>query len=233
MRLKILSGIIVLFSLPLFISNAYSFDVESFNMTLTDVQKTEYVDYDILKLVFSLYNGDSQQTIFSGHSMLYLNDTNGDYWEYSNYLDLDGYSSSDCPYLEMSISSGTSSELQLCFLTSNEPNIGYSLILNDSRYFKDSQTKVFVLEYVPNWFKSTADAWCTDMITENDFLNSTEFYIVQGSISVLRTQSGIDTGTQIPAWVKDNTCLWSDNQISDYEFLDGIYWLIDNGKVQI
>jgi len=40
-------------------------------------------------------------------------------------------------------------------------------------------------------------------------------------------------GATIPAWVKTNACDWSNDLISDYEFLDGIYWLIDNGKIQL
>jgi len=52
-------------------------------------------------------------------------------------------------------------------------------------------------------------------------------------MNVQRGQSGTDTGATIPAWVKSNACLWSENQISDYEFLNGIYWLIDNGKIQL
>ena len=213
--------------------SAYSFNPDSFNMTLIDAQKIPYVNYNIITLTFTLFNNGNQDAVLTGHSMMYLNDTIGDYWEYSNYLDLDNYSSSDCPYLETFVSSYSSNEIKLCYLTSNEPDLGYSLILNDNRYFKDSNTKEFVLESVPNWFKSTAGFWCSDVITDSDFVSSVQFYIQDGIINVLRGQNGTDTGATIPAWVKSNACLWSDNQLSDYEFLDGIYWLIDNGKVQI
>ena len=232
MKLQFISSIVFLIfimSLP----SAYSFNPDSFNMTLTDAQKIQYVDYNIITLTFTLFNNDNQDAVFTGHSMIYLNDTIGDYWEYSNYLDLDNYSSSDCPYLETFVSSYSSNEIKLCYLTSNEPDLGYSLVLNDNRYFKDSNTKEFVLESVPDWFKSTAGFWCSDAITDLDFVNSTQFYIQDGAINVLRGQSGIDTGATIPAWVKSNACLWSDTLISDYEFLDAIYWLIDNGKIQL
>jgi len=234
MKIKIfpilsLTVLLLLTSIP----QAFSFDVNSFNMTLSDVQKTEYTNYDVLELIFSLFNGDGQQVIFSGHSMLYLNDTNADYWEYSSYLDLEGHSSVDCPFLDVYINSGSSKEVSICYIVPNDNNVGYSLILNDNRYFKDSNYKEFVLESVPDWFKTTANAWCTDVISDNDFVNSTQFYIEQETIKVLRAYSGPDVGAQIPVWVKNNACLWSDNQISDYEFLDGIYWLVDNGKIQI
>ena len=85
MSTKILAiATVFILTVFLFISPAYSFDVNSFNMTLSDVQKTNYINYDVLELIFSLFNGNSQQVIFSGHSMLYLNDTNADYWEYSS-----------------------------------------------------------------------------------------------------------------------------------------------------
>ena len=232
MKLQFISSVVFLIfimSLP----SAYSFNPDSFNMTLIDAQKIPYVNYNIITLTFTLFNNGNQDAVLTGHSMMYLNDTIGDYWEYSNYLDLDNYSSSDCPYLETFVSSYSSNEIKLCYLTSNEPDLGYSLILNDNRYFKDSNTKEFVLESVPNWFKSTAGFWCSDVITDSDFVSSVQFYIQDGIINVLRGQSEIDAGATIPAWVKSNACLWSDNQLSDYEFLDGIYWLIDNGKVQI
>jgi len=230
---KTLSIFSILILSSFILPQAYSFEVDSFNMTLTDAQKTQFTDYDLIEILFSLFNGGTEQVVFSGHSMLYLNDTNYDYWEHSSYLDLEGYSSSVCPELDTYVNPGNSIDVKLCYITTDDPTVGYSLILNDNRYFKDSNTKEFVLESVPNWFKSTAGFWCSDAITDSDFVNSTQFYIQDGAISVLRGQSGTDTGTTIPAWVKSNACLWSDSQLSDYEFLDGIYWLIDNGKIQL
>ena len=221
--------ILSVFILP----QAYSFEVDSFNMTLVDAQKTQHTTYDLIEILFSLFNGGTQLVVFSGHSMLYLNDTNYDYWEHSSYLDLEGYSSSVCPELDTFVTPGSSVDVKLCYIVTDDPTVGYSLILNDNRYFKDSNIKEFVLESVPDWFKSTAGFWCSDAITDSDFVSSVQFYIQDGIINVLRGQSEIDAGATIPAWVKSNACLWSDNQLSDYEFLDGIYWLIDNGKVQI
>ena len=230
---KILSILSILILSGFILPQAYSFEVDSFNMTLIDVQKTQHTNYDLVEILFSLFNGGTELAVFSGHSMLYLNDTNFDYWEHSSYLDLEGYSSTDCPELDTYVSPGNSIDVKLCYIIIDDPTVGYSLILNDNRYFKDSNTKEFVLESVPNWFKSTAGFWCSDVIADSDFVNSTQFYIQDGIINVLRGQSGMDTGATIPAWVKSNACLWADNQLSDYEFLDGIYWLIDNGKIQL
>ena len=70
---------------------AYAFDVQSTDINLQDVQVIEYQEYDILKAIFSFFNGGTQPAQLSGHSMLYLNDTNADTWEYSSYLDLSGF----------------------------------------------------------------------------------------------------------------------------------------------
>jgi len=230
---KTLSILSILILSGFILPQVYSFEVDSFNMTLTDVQKTQHTNYDLVQILFSLFNGGTEQVVFSGHSMLYLNDTNYDNWEHSSYMDLEGYSSSDCPELDTYVTPGNSIDVKLCYIITDDPTVGYSLILNDNRYFKDSNIKVFVLESVPDWFKSTAGFWCSDAITDSDFVNSTQFYIQDGAINVLRVQSGTDAGATIPAWVKSNACLWDAGQISEYEFLDGIYWLIDNGKIQI
>ena len=111
--------------------------------------------------------------------------------------------------------------------------IGYSVIINNNPSLMDMDINEFTLESIPDFFKTTAGAWCTDAITESEFINSTQSYIQTGTIKVLRGQSATDLGAQTPAWVKTNACDWSNDVISDYEFLDGIYWLIDNGKVQL
>jgi len=78
-----------------------------------------------------------------------------------------------------------------------------------------------------------AGAWCDDITTDTEYVNAIEFQINAGTILLLATVSGPDTSQPIPTWIKDNACLWSDNLISDYEYLDGIYWLIENGIVQL
>lgn len=212
---------------------AYAFDVQSTDINLQDVQVIEYQEYDILEAIFSLFNGGTQPAQLIGHSMLYLNDTNADTWEYSSYLDLSESTETDCPILNATINSGQSANINLCFLIPKDNSTGYSIVANNDKYFMDMDAKEFVLESIPDWFKSTAGDWCSDIITESDFTNSTQSYIQDDTINVLRGQNGTDTGAQTPAWVKNNACQWSNSQISDYEFLDGIYWLIDNGKIQL
>lgn len=212
---------------------AFAFDVNLVDVSIQDAFVTEYTDYDIITAIFSIFNGDTQTANLSGHNMIYLNDTNADWWEYSNYSDYDGISESDCPHLDVSITSGNSTDVKLCFLVQHDATIGYSVIVNNDENLMDMDIKEFTLEHVPDWFKTTAGGWCTDAITESEFANSIQSYIQVDTIKVLRGQSVEDVGTQTPAWVKAAACDWSNNAISDYEFLDGIYWLIDNGKIQL
>jgi len=230
---KLVITAICLVAISFVAPQAFAFEVGLIDVTLQDASVAEYPNYDIITLIFSIFNGDTQPAEFTGHNLLYLNDTNGDWWEYSNHLDYQGISETDCPQLGAIIPSGNSTDIKLCYLVLNDPQIGYSLILNDNQYFKDNQTKELVLESVPDWFTTTANAWCTDAISDSEYINSAQFNIQEGIIDVLRGQSGTDVGTPIPAWVKTNACDWSNNQISDYEYLDGIYWLIDNGKIQL
>ena len=131
------------------------------------------------------------------------------------------------------VNANSTASLKLCFLTTDEVDIGYSLVITGDDFSSEDQPKEFVLESVPSWFTTTANAWCTDTISDSEYLNSVEFNVQQGNIDVLRAQNETDLGATIPAWVKTNACDWSNDTISDYEFLDGIYWLIDNGKIQL
>lgn len=212
---------------------AYSFEVDSIELTLQDAQTFEFTDYDILTAIFSIFNNGTQTVELSTHNMLYLNDTNSYFWEYTSHWDLDSFSSTDCPILNSTISAGQSVDVKLCYLLPKDNSTGYSAVINNHKYFMEWDPKEFVLEDIPGWFTTVAGSWCSDIISESEFSNSVETYIQQGSIKVLRTQSGTDTGLQTPSWVKQSACDWSADQISQYEFLDGIYWLIDNGKIQL
>jgi len=214
------------------VSESYAFDPQVFDMTLNDVQTQQFAGYDIVTLDFNLINSGSEDITLSGYSTIFLNDTNADYWEAINHLDF-GFTSTECPTLDTVALANSTTNIKLCFLTTDETNLGYSLVLEDNDYFVNNTPNEFVLESVPDWFTATANAWCTDTISDSEYINSAQFNIQGGIIDVLRGQSGTDLGAPIPAWVKTNACDWSNNQISDYEYLDGIYWLIDNGKIQL
>ena len=219
--------------LTLFAPSAFAFEASLVDVSIQDAFVTEYTDYDIITAIFSIFNGDSQHAYFTSHNMIYLNDTNADWWEYSNYSDLDGILETDCPQLDTTLAPGNSTDVKLCYLVQHDATIGYSVIVNNNPSLMDMDIKELTLESAPDFFKITAGAWCTDAIPESEFINSTQSYIQTGTIKVLRGQSVTDLGAQTPAWVKTNACDWSNDVISDYEFLDGIYWLIDNGKVQL
>jgi hypothetical protein len=225
--------LVTLFVLSVTIPQAFAFDVSTVNVTLADAQVDEYENYDIITAIFSIFNGDTQPAQFIGPNMLYLNDTNSDWWEYSNHNDLEGYSETDCPILDEVINPGNTTNVKLCYLVQHDAAIGYSVIANNHVGLMDMDTKEFKLEYVPDWFKTNANSWCNGQISDSDYINSIQFNIQQGIFSVLRGQSVVDSGTVMPDWVKNNACAWSNDVINQYEFLDGVYWLIDNGKIQL
>jgi hypothetical protein len=226
-------ALVAFLALSLAIPQAFAFDINAINVTLADAQVDEYESYDIITAIFSIFNGDSQNAHFVGQNMLYLNDTNTDWWEYSNHYDLEGYSETDCPVLDTVISPGNTTNVQLCYLVQHDVTIGYSVIANNHEGLMDMDIKETILESVPQSFKSTAGDWCSDVISESAFTNSTQSAILNGTINVMKGQSGTDIGTATPSWVKTTACNWSNNLISDYEFLDGLYWMIDNGKIQL
>ena len=232
-QLELLFIAVVLITASFSYSDAYGFDPQMVTMDVQDAQVSNFATYDVWTLILSIFNGDTQSAQLYGHSMLYLNDTNGDYWEYANYLDLVNSTSTDCPNLDVTINPGLSQNIKLCFLVFNDVDISYSAVINNHPYFKDQQTNVLVLESVPDWFKTNADAWCNDITTDNEFASATEFYINEGTIKVLKTQSGVDTGAQIPAWVKNNASWWVDGIISDQEFVTAIQFLVEQGIIRI
>jgi hypothetical protein len=231
--LKLLSLLAVItISTTLMSSSAYAFDPTSINMTLNNVQTTSYDDFDVLTIFFSLFNNNAESVLLTGHNMLYLNDTNANYWEISTDNHIEGISNT-CPILNTTISSGQSENLQLCYVIPKSDEIGYSMVLNNDYYMMDMEIEEFTLESVSVSFKTTANLWCNDSISDSEYFTSVQSYIQQGDISVLRGESSIDIGTPVPDWVKNNACAWSNDAINQYQFLDGVYWLIDNGKVQL
>jgi hypothetical protein len=221
------------FTVSLAVTDVYALDPQTFDISLTDAQTHNFDGYDVISLVLSIFNGGSESETLQGSSMLYLNDTNSDYWESINHNDYDEFTETECPILNTTIEANNTSSVTLCFLTFNDVDIGYSLVLEDDNYLTGIQPNEIVLESVPNWFKTSAASWCSNAITESQFTTLVQTNIQDGTINVLRGQSELDVGAQTPEWIKSNSCLWSTDQISDYEFLDAIYWLIDNGKIQL
>ncbi len=220
----------VMIAASLTIGNAYAFDSSLVNINVTQAQITQFETYDVLTAIFSLFNADTEPMVLFEHNMLYLNDTAGDYWEYATHTDLEGFSEQDCPDLFSIINPGETNQVTLCYIVSNEANSTYSLVLNSDYYYKDFDTQQVPLEFVPDWFKSTAGFWCDGLITDADYTNSLEFQIQNGQIQAITTS--IDTNTpQVPQWVRDSACSWSQSTISDYEYLNGVAWLIDNGHI--
>jgi hypothetical protein len=231
-KLPLLSLLAITVLLTTLSVDVYAFDPTQVNMTLNDVQTTSYSEFDVLTIFISFFNNDVDTASLSGYNMIYLNDTNANYWELSTDAHIEGMTD-NCPVLNSTIPSGASDNLQLCFVLPKSVDLGYSLVLNNDYYMMDWEIEEYTLEYVPQEFTTTAADWCSNTISDSEFTNITESQINNGTISVMRGQSGTDVGAVIPDWVKTNACDWSNDLISDYVFLDGLYWLIDNGKIQL
>ena len=221
----------VLIAASFSISSAYAFEPQTITLDLQDAQITSFETYDVLAIILSIFNTDSQDAYISGHSMMYLNDTTGDHWEYSNYLDLETFTESDCSNMDTIIAANSTQNVKLCFIIPQEVNIGYEVVLNNHNFIKDMSTNEIPIEFVPDSFKTTSSDWCSYTITDTDFVNSVQTNIDQRTIITTSTQSGVDVGEQLPSWIKDNACLWSSDKFYNVEFLSGIYWLINNGKI--
>ena len=123
-QLELLFIAVVLITASFSYSDAYGFDPQMVTMDVQDAQVSNFPTYDVWTLILSIFNEDSIPAQLSGHSMLYLNDTNGDYWEYANYLDLDNSTTADCPDLDVTVNSGQSQNVKLCFLVPTDINVG-------------------------------------------------------------------------------------------------------------
>jgi hypothetical protein len=83
---------------------------------------------------------------------------------------------------------------------------------------------------VPSWIKSNAGWWCSESISDGEFLRGMEYLIRNDVIQVSYLQQDSVT-KEIPQWVRNNACRWSDGSVSDGEFLDAISFLVKNGII--
>lgn len=84
---------------------------------------------------------------------------------------------------------------------------------------------------VPSWIKNNAEWWCTNQISDNDFLKGIEYLVAQKVIDV-RVIPQNDSDKQVPTWVKNTSCWWAENTISDTEFINSIAFLVEKGTIK-
>ena len=86
---------------------------------------------------------------------------------------------------------------------------------------------------IPPSMKTIAAEWSTGTISDMDFLQSVQYFINQGTMTVpgMTTQSG--TSSPIPQWIKNNAKWWSDGSVDDATFASGITYLFNNGNLPV
>ena len=84
--------------------------------------------------------------------------------------------------------------------------------------------------YVPHWFKTTTNYWCSESITDDEFLNAIKQLVKEGIITLPpmdEKNNQPDTNQEFPLWISEPMCLWKDDIISDQELLQNIKYLIE------
>ena len=85
--------------------------------------------------------------------------------------------------------------------------------------------------HIPTWIKNIAKLWSNSSIGDSDFVNSIQYLIQSGIISISSTHANPNSQKTIPSWVKNNAKYWSEGQIGDSDFLNGIKYMVENGII--
>ena len=85
-------------------------------------------------------------------------------------------------------------------------------------------------EEVPNWFRTNANWFADDEISESDYLESLAFLIDKGVI-VIESPLAPKSENNFPAWVKNNGEWWGEGSVPNDAFLEGINFLANNGII--
>ncbi len=86
---------------------------------------------------------------------------------------------------------------------------------------------------IPSWIKNNAKWWYEGKVTTESFVNSLEFLIKQGIVTLPPTENNSNEITKVPDWIKTNAKWWAEGKISDSEFVSSTQFLVRNGIIQI
>jgi len=90
-----------------------------------------------------------------------------------------------------------------------------------------------VTTVLPDWIKSNAEWWATDLISNDDFSSGIEYMIQEGIIKIPSTEIAGETSDEIPDWIKQNAGWWSEGLISDEEYVNALQYLISVGIISV
>ena len=86
---------------------------------------------------------------------------------------------------------------------------------------------------LPDWIKSTALWWATDVITDEDFVLMIQFLIENQIIVVSQSEVISSSNDGIPTWIKTSAQWWAEDKIDDMTFLKSIEFLVSSGIIII
>ena len=86
---------------------------------------------------------------------------------------------------------------------------------------------------IPTWIKNVGGYWCTDQISDKEFIDAVQFLITEKVILLKNTEYGVSDSQQVPQWIKNNACWWADDKIPDLDFISGIEYLVNIGTISV
>ncbi|EIJ65271.1 hypothetical protein BD31_I1160 [Candidatus Nitrosopumilus salaria BD31] len=86
---------------------------------------------------------------------------------------------------------------------------------------------------IPNWVKTNAKSWSSSILSDSEFVDSVDYLIEKGIISLSPSDHSPISDRMVPAWLKNNAKWWSDDKISDQDFIKSIQFLIKKGIIRV
>ncbi len=79
--------------------------------------------------------------------------------------------------------------------------------------------------HIPVWFKGTAKKWSEGKITDNEFMQTVQYLVQQGTLKIPYYNSPTTSTQSLLSWIKASSSVWSDGRMSDDEFVNVLKYL--------
>jgi len=89
-------------------------------------------------------------------------------------------------------------------------------------------------QFIPEWVKYNAEWWAKGLISDDEFIDGTEYLIKKDIMKIPPTIQGAGSDyIEMPEWLKNNAGSWASGQISNNSFVKMIQILINEGLVTV
>jgi plastocyanin len=106
-----------------------------------------------------------------------------------------------------------------------------STITDVNIHFNKTQSqRISEKTHVAKWVKNNARLWNDNKIGDKEFVNSIQFLIESGHISLPESKTSEIDETIIPIWIKEDITSWANNTSSDEDFISDLAYL-SNHKI--